>query len=295
MERARTCPRCGYDLSGTIATWQTSCPLDGVCSECGLTIEWGLLWDHVSRPPKWYVESKLGIRQFISTWVRHAWPSRLWRAIDMRQEIRPWRLVLFAMGGIIVCHLLVAGMELALEAYHYQQYTARWRGFARIRPMPTLRSWIDPWVIAWPYKAVYGLDGALVAVQVVVFPALVGLLIPSLCYLFSDSLRFEPVRLRHLIRIALLWLPTSVLAGSLVLCVDTIRRQLAPSMAVSTLEWIVPLVMLVMYVLWPVIFWHRAFRTYLRMSRPRIMTAVIFSGAMVIGLALIILPQVLAP
>lgn len=29
------CPRCGYDLSGAVATWKTSCPLEVTCSECG--------------------------------------------------------------------------------------------------------------------------------------------------------------------------------------------------------------------------------------------------------------------
>lgn len=39
-ERPAVCPRCGYDLHGTIDTWTDACPLTGVCSECGLEFIW---------------------------------------------------------------------------------------------------------------------------------------------------------------------------------------------------------------------------------------------------------------
>ena len=35
-----TCYRCGYDLSGHMATWESSCPVQGQCSECGLEFFW---------------------------------------------------------------------------------------------------------------------------------------------------------------------------------------------------------------------------------------------------------------
>ena len=37
----RDCPRCGYDLSGEIATWTEACPVRGLCTECGLEFAWG--------------------------------------------------------------------------------------------------------------------------------------------------------------------------------------------------------------------------------------------------------------
>ncbi len=56
-----SCPRCGYDLPGTIASWTHSCPLRGVCSECGTNFDWVLVFnpkfipipDH--RMPGWAV------------------------------------------------------------------------------------------------------------------------------------------------------------------------------------------------------------------------------------------------
>ena len=37
------CPRCGYDLRGALETWKRKCPINGVCTECGLKFEWGEL------------------------------------------------------------------------------------------------------------------------------------------------------------------------------------------------------------------------------------------------------------
>ncbi len=34
------CPRCGYDQSGVAASWSASCPMEGICSECGLRFPW---------------------------------------------------------------------------------------------------------------------------------------------------------------------------------------------------------------------------------------------------------------
>ncbi len=34
------CPHCRYDLGGQVATWTQSCPLEGVCPECGQSFDW---------------------------------------------------------------------------------------------------------------------------------------------------------------------------------------------------------------------------------------------------------------
>lgn len=38
--RGIVCPRCSYDLRGTMGDWSRACPLRGVCPECGLQFEW---------------------------------------------------------------------------------------------------------------------------------------------------------------------------------------------------------------------------------------------------------------
>src|SRR6185295_18404627 len=50
------CPRCGYDLSGAVATWSLSCPITGVCSECGLAFDWRNILDPKNRDVPWLYE-----------------------------------------------------------------------------------------------------------------------------------------------------------------------------------------------------------------------------------------------
>lgn len=49
------CPRCGYDLRGTIATWMQQCPLEGQCTECGLRFEWRELMSVRFLMPRWCI------------------------------------------------------------------------------------------------------------------------------------------------------------------------------------------------------------------------------------------------
>ena len=38
--RGLLCPKCAYDLRGTMGDWSNACPLRGICPECGLEFEW---------------------------------------------------------------------------------------------------------------------------------------------------------------------------------------------------------------------------------------------------------------
>ncbi len=44
-----TCPKCGYDQSGEIATWESQCPLEGRCPECGFDFVWADVMDPVPK------------------------------------------------------------------------------------------------------------------------------------------------------------------------------------------------------------------------------------------------------
>lgn len=73
-----TCPRCGYDLQGTVSTWYESCPMNGTCSECGLHLEWGRV----------YMEGELpGIFEY--NWKKKPFRSGL-KTIWL--SVRPWKL-----------------------------------------------------------------------------------------------------------------------------------------------------------------------------------------------------------
>jgi len=91
--RAR-CPRCGYDLRGLVTTWEDRCPLEGVCSECGLNLRWAEVLRPEKFEPRWCVEfaaRRLSVpRAAWRTLVRSFWPWRFWSRLRMSSRIR-WR------------------------------------------------------------------------------------------------------------------------------------------------------------------------------------------------------------
>lgn len=99
-ERPVRCPRCGYDQRGVVATWKDSCPLEGVCSECGLQYRWAEILRPEKFEPRWCVEFVPRSRGFpaacVKTFLRSFWPWGFWRRIRMSHEIRPRRLAIYA-------------------------------------------------------------------------------------------------------------------------------------------------------------------------------------------------------
>lgn len=103
--RRMNCPRCGYDQRGVAETWTESCPLEGICTECGL----GFAWVEVMRPdlsePQWCVEFAEGwgrlIRACVGTLVRSLWPWRFWSQIRMSHPIR-WRRLAGYVGAMLL-------------------------------------------------------------------------------------------------------------------------------------------------------------------------------------------------
>lgn len=88
--RNPSCPRCGYDLRGTLETWKDACPLEGRCSECGLEFEWGRLFVEGNLP--WLFEHhwrRRPVRTALATSARIFRPWRLWREMAMTDVFRP--------------------------------------------------------------------------------------------------------------------------------------------------------------------------------------------------------------
>lgn len=111
------CPRCGYDLSGEIARWETSCPTDGLCTECGLDFAWRDLLsprfatprDSLEHAPGGFLKLGLINKPAARTWLRTLRPWVLWSHLRMEHPIR-WRrlllvLVLFALPGVVFISL----------------------------------------------------------------------------------------------------------------------------------------------------------------------------------------------
>jgi len=108
------CPRCGYDLRGAMASWRETCPLEGVCAECGLAFAWGDLLNARLSVPRWCIEAQRPHRAFplqmIGTTWRLLWPAWLLRRLQMHHPIRPRRLAIHT--GLLLL-LLMAGVSVA--------------------------------------------------------------------------------------------------------------------------------------------------------------------------------------
>lgn len=105
------CPRCGYDQSGHTATWGESCPLRGLCPECGLEFWWSSVLGESARVG-WLSESDRGAgaadtgrkRQWWKTSWRALRPRRFWGAIDLATPMRRGRLLRFALLWALLVH-----------------------------------------------------------------------------------------------------------------------------------------------------------------------------------------------
>jgi len=93
------CPRCGYDLRGTVATWTESCPLAGVCTECGLELSWPEVLQPEKYEPRWCIEfeprRRRVVRAAFKTFGRSFVPWRFWLEIRMSHPIRWRRLAMY--------------------------------------------------------------------------------------------------------------------------------------------------------------------------------------------------------
>lgn len=154
MSVTPTCPRCGYDQSGAIATWDRinppSCPLAGLCTECGHEFRWAdVLRPELNRIP-WLYEH---VRDWWNpvavwgTWRRATRPSWFWGHIPLAAEVRPGRLVLWVL-------LILLPLQIALGSAYSQQMVQAAGWWARGRPgwapgpnrlLESLRAGLRPW------------------------------------------------------------------------------------------------------------------------------------------------------
>ncbi len=91
-----SCPRCGYDQSGEAAAWESSCPVNGTCPECGHGFAWADLFDPSRQDLAWSVESGetrwARLRKTPGTAVRMALPWVYWSRVGVGTPLRLKRL-----------------------------------------------------------------------------------------------------------------------------------------------------------------------------------------------------------
>lgn len=87
------CPRCGYDQSGVIASWDDSCPIEGTCSECGFDFLWADVLIRERQHLRWLYEHRegLAVGSMVQTLIFALFPWAFWKRVRPHHRINPKR------------------------------------------------------------------------------------------------------------------------------------------------------------------------------------------------------------
>lgn len=199
VQATRVCPRCGYDLSGTIDTWSDSCPLTGRCTECGLDFRWYDIMVLAEHP--WLFEygwRRRPVWRLAMTWKGALRPRRFWRELRLTDPIFLRPIALVAIGLFLLMYLAAYGLVLSGNHGYFQSWNRP--GIMPGSGPPGTRGWTDFLVFS-------GLG--LLAETVRQAPGLfVAFIVAPLSFVvLPRTLGDARVRPRHIIRIWLYSLP----------------------------------------------------------------------------------------
>ncbi len=294
MPVAPSCPRCGYDLSGVASSWQGTCPLEGVCSECGLTVRWAELLNPRLTIPEWSFEHAVyrsAAKRLGATWSRALRPGRFWAAVRLEHPVIVIRLIVYWVVCLLAAHAAVFIGTVSLRRL------SPWRSF---RPEPVFdlaaRS-------LWPYRVgdpIRLLAGNLLRLDydfIVGFPhwfLLAWFILTPLSFLLlTDTFRLVRVRYIHLVRAAVYSfapLPPLVLLYALAVCV-VLRVGIGPwygfALDLMGLVRLTPTLTLAAAAGWLIRFWWVVPRDYLRLPHARAVSLAMLTVS-ALGAALIV-------
>jgi hypothetical protein len=208
------CPRCGYDLSGTVATWSDACPVDGRCTECGLGLAWGDVLNPARQVPRWsYEQSRAvspvsGAIKILPTLARMLWAPGFWRAMKMEFAFRPLRLFVVVVSGMFVQWLIFAVGYAAWVAIA----DPAGRGRSRLSHLTEFDTIL---ILLWPRTLIgdtswrFQINSS--SVPYVAWWLLLSGMLVAVCFvLLPQSLRKAKIRPRHLVRVGLYGLPLMI-------------------------------------------------------------------------------------
>jgi hypothetical protein len=198
------CPRCGYDLTGQVDSWAESCPLHGVCTECGLRLEYGAILNW-TRAQKWQffeiAESGLA-RTFFITARRALRPRRFWNWVRMEHPPNLFRMWTGAIVGCLTLYVPLAMVwAVVLAVFQYLPLLLdKPLVYYRFDLFKRLTSNFQHALL--PGEQSFYFSGPLKPLWIyAVLGAFVTFLTP-LCFLcLPDTLRAAKVRRMHLVRI----------------------------------------------------------------------------------------------
>lgn len=285
------CPRCAYDLSGTVASWADACPLTGTCSECGLLFHWQEVLDPDIAGPAWSFEhghhrSLLSrLRRYLATLARVLTPARAWRDLTLATVIHPARLALFVPFTLALMHVLDA-VTIALSRL----------------ASPTLAGVLVyqwPGLLLWPYgegRLFSPLDGMPFGTPLLIITFTMTLAMPLGLLLLGETFRRHSVRAAHLLRgacysvpVAALWILATTAFKHILRhsplngWIESLTRSAAAMPALAAL-----------YALLLAFWWHTFIDRYLRVTSAATITIVMIALAYLATMTILIALAVLA-
>lgn len=313
---APQCPRCGYDQSGVIASWERaqppSCPLQGTCSECGLEFWWrDVLRPHWGQVPWLYEHKKrwrVGFRRAWGTWRRTMMPRRFWSQVPLTAQVRPVRLVLWLVVLLVPLQAALGAANIAVRWMLYGPPSS-WRPpgwwLQSDVLMDLASAAMGPWLDVYRLTAVRG--PALVyewlplrCPYTVVAGLAISLLIPLELLVLASTRSDSRVRRGHVMRAAvygLAWLVPAV-GLELMAALGEVLRMRGNEPFAGWLIWLPSAVMgrwgdapwlLLAVGAWTALWWRAAIVQGFRFVRGRLIWGLLMVGAGVLGLIVALL------
>ncbi len=209
------CPRCGYDQRGEIARWTDACPLEGLCTECGLTFAWSRLYINARHP--WLFEHqwrRAPLRSALKTIGMCFRPFRFWRDIELTDRIQ--LAAILVLDLLLVAAWCVAGWQMtAAELWAQVLNNSNWLTMLANR-YPSLAKF-DPWLQCQNWAIDEAFPVVLLWLRSMLFWPL---LFPVFFLLMPATLSRERVRLAHLARVMLYSIVAVLASGIVVICLE---------------------------------------------------------------------------
>ncbi len=131
QHRSPVCPRCGYELAGTMNAWTDRCPLRMPCSECGYQMSLTLVLGPPG-PPRWFIGGDRGFfARFLqgpSTIIRMMVPFWPWRTLSLETLQRacgPRTMIAWFLWLALALSLLPISSFVACES-NFIRYDIKW-------------------------------------------------------------------------------------------------------------------------------------------------------------------------
>jgi len=296
------CPKCGYDQSGEIATWETQCPLEGRCPECGLDFAWCDVFDPVLNDLYWYSEHARSIWGMIWCTPRTLWmlalPHGFWREVDVVKRVSVFRLFAWALIIVAAMHLLVAILNgyvawtqhnWSSRSWTLAQYLQEYRGHGVAEIIfdgfayPYFNAVPQAYSSKWSLYITPGWSGAWYEYLIKPLVFETGFIMLWLIVLLAipQSRRIAQIRSAHMIRAMILSVMILVLTYEL-----TWLNRLVYELTINKMYWQLSRVVVPAAVIWQLVFWASAIGIGWRVRPWKLLVTLGTVAALLGGLAL---------